>query len=180
VSGGIIQIVTGDRAIRLDSIQSIGPSHRKTEGHGERKWSFDARTAYLDGPLRDGERQTATLTEGEYERLLRRPVQLLPAEPGTSLIRGWAGGASVEMISTPVVAWALCVDGEMRPMTPNGVNDGYSDDGPDDTGLFVELPGGRIEGIGEHTDPPFYENVAEMRADLAKRQANSVKATAHD
>lgn len=57
---------------------------------------------------------------------------------------------------TRVIAWALCFDGEVRPVTPNGVNDGNGRD------VYVELADGSIEAVGEWVDPCGFADADEM------------------
>ena len=95
--------------------------------------------------MRDGTSFDTFATENRG--LLQRPVQLVPAQPGTSVVRAYVREEPPEILRTPVIAWALCLDGEVRAVTPNGVNDGLEQD------TYVELPTGQIEAVGEWCDP---------------------------
>lgn len=85
------------------------------------------------------------------DKLLKRPVQIMPAEPGISLLHASVSdSAGSLLIKTPVIAWALTVGGEVRPVSPAGVDDDGCE--PED-GLFIEMPDGRvfaIDGWAEH------------------------------
>ena len=165
---GLLQIVTGDRAISLDSIRSIGPRYKRRETWTGGTHAYDARVIYLRGP--EDDRSTAIVTQREFEALMRQPLQLMPAQPGTTLLRPYfPETGDLQIFATDVIAWALCVDGVVRPVTPGGVNDGGDDEGNLQTGVFVELPGGKLEGVGADTEPSGYANIAEMRADLTER-----------
>lgn len=69
--------------------------------------------------------------------LCERPIQIMPAPAGTSVCH--FGPDDWTVYRRPVIAWAICADGEVRPVTPAGVND--SDDSS--TQVVVEMPDGR-------------------------------------
>jgi len=142
---GVFRLGASDRFRRLDEIDRLGMSHSK---EGERARYF--------AKMRDGE--TVDLWEHDRDALLRRPLQLLPAEPGWFIIRMFRGDGDPETYREPVIGWAICLDGEIRPVAPNGI--------PNDSkqSIYVEMPGGRIEGVTEWADPPGFESVAEMTA----------------
>ncbi len=123
----------------------------------------------------------------EYADLMARPVQLLLAESGTRLIMVYSmpGDAAAIADSDPVVAWALCLDGQVRPVLPSGVRRIYrfSDQNvwhPD----YVQLPDGTICQYGLESEPGTYADIdaviAEETARLQKHQArrDAAEATA--
>jgi hypothetical protein len=142
---GVFRLGASDRLRRLDEIDRLGMSHSK-EGGRERYFA----------KMRDDE--TVYLWEHDRDALLRRPLQLLPAEPGWSVIRVSDQADEPWTWREPIVGWALCFDGEIRPVAPNGI--------PDDSKRFtyVEMPGGRIEGVGDNADPASFKDAAEMAA----------------
>jgi hypothetical protein len=130
---------------RPGDILSIEDAVTSTDGRA------DTHLVKLDGG------RSARLLTNEVFAIMRRPVQLLPAEPGTCHI--WAGvdrpedGGEYWVMTTPVIAWALCVDGEVRFVTARGVNDagsGHYDE------LYIETPGGSIQGAGRDYEHPFF------------------------
>lgn len=74
----------------------------------------------------------------DVERLTRTPVQLLPAEQGTFYL--YPGDTKdEEVFRTTIIAWALCIDGEVRPVTADGVDDNHTSNAE-----TVLLPDGRV------------------------------------
>lgn len=123
----------------------------------------------------------------EYTELMGRPIQLLPADIGTRLIMTFSspGDDHVYADSDPVIAWALCVDGQVRPVLPSGVRRVYrfSDQNvwhPD----YVQLPDGSIYQYGLESEPGTYADIdaviAEETARLQKHEAqrDAAEATA--
>ncbi|MFC0304421.1 hypothetical protein ACFSTI_29430 [Rhizorhabdus histidinilytica] len=76
--------------------------------------------------------------------LLERPIQLIPAPIGTSICH--FNDEDWNAHRAQVIAWALCADGEVRPVTPAGVNDSECL-GPHEN-LIVELPDGTCHETG--------------------------------
>lgn len=109
----------------------------------------------------DGEFERFSLFESEHEELMRRPIQLTPAEPGTRLCHVTASGTEPGIWKTPVTAWAICLDGQVRPVTPAGVNDGC---GEPAEGFYVEMPDGTIEATSEWADTTHYPNAEALFA----------------
>ncbi|MDP5279932.1 hypothetical protein Q9Q95_13435 [Sphingomonas sp. DG1-23] len=131
----------------------------------------------MDLRLHDGTRleEFGPAREG-FERL---PVQLVPAEPGWQLCRIWFGegdeGPGVGF--SPIIAWAQCVDGEMRPVTPCGVNDGGDDP---ERGIYVRTPDGRIEPASSWGDGRLFEHAGEfLEHYVAEREAQLREASAN-
>lgn len=83
-----------------------------------------------------------------WQDFMRSAVQIMPAEPGTNLIHQ-ADGGEADIFFTPVIAWALCVDGDMRPVTPAGVGDNC---GEPPNGWHVLMPDGRVVAASSWND----------------------------
>lgn len=112
----------------------------------------------------------------DYAALEARPVQLMPVEPGTRLITVFAGLADDEkpiIDKAPIIAWALCVDGQVRPVTPAGVSRGFNPASssnwyPD----YIELPSGAIHQFGYDAEPEDFVSVAVVIERETRRQRN--------
>lgn len=128
----------------LASIVGLGPE--KADAHGNA-----TRELFLC------EGKVTRLTARAIDQLLERPVQLLPAERGTELCHWDLDEQDPEIWYRAVIAWALCVDGEIRPVTPCGVNDGSSEP---TQGNFVKLPDGRITAVGAYGDVCGFDDAA--------------------
>jgi hypothetical protein len=113
-------------AIPLQEIQSIGGVLKRGE-----------HDTYHLMQLR-GDRQTVEMYENEVRSLMSRPAQLLPAQSGSMLLYVSADREGAFVTRTPLIAWALCLDGLIRPVTPSGVDDG---DMHPPYGWFVEIGG---------------------------------------
>lgn len=89
--------------------------------------------------MNDGE--IVRISEGEGRTLAGRPLQVLPALPGTYEI-GWELGAksAAEAYHWPVLGWAIFVDGSVSPVTAGGVGD--------DSSRLILHPCGRVENVG--------------------------------
>jgi len=133
-----------DEYVPLSTIARIG-----SEYHPEGKAIM--RRLYLRGDELPRE-----VLKHEADDLLKTPLQLIPAEPGTRIIR--VGPEVPHIWYTRLIGWALCLNGEVRPVTPNGVNDSVSID----TEMFVEMSDGSVEGVGEWTDPCRFESAQAM------------------
>ncbi|KKC27314.1 hypothetical protein [Sphingomonas sp. SRS2] len=104
----------------------------------------------------------------EVDRIRIRAVQMMPAAPGTAMIFPYRGDdGEMRGWNKPVIAWAICIDGEVRPVTPGGVNDGAP---AGDFQFGVLMPDGRVI-IG---DLETYDSVEAYLADRA--EATDVKA----
>jgi hypothetical protein len=118
--------------IPLGSIRRIGAPFEQTTGRGIK--IVVQRIHYADG-------ETFDAFESDVDKLAMRPDRLLPAEPGTKLIAVGVHESRAWIRRAPLIAWAFCLDGEMRPVTPDGVNDGTT---PPDLGWWVEMPDGKL------------------------------------
>lgn len=110
--------------------------------------------------LRDGTTSTGLTT---WERFGETPVHLIPAEPGTNFLHVFTGGDeasewSVEAVS--LIGWALCIDGDVRPVTASGVNDGVSE--PEDIGNFVEMPNGKVVSCSSWASHGWFDNTEKL------------------
>lgn len=150
---GFYETLSTPGIIRLDDIEHIADAQPNEHGVPVHKVT-----------LRTG--KTFTIFGSDRGGLLRRPVQLVAAEPGTRMI--WIHGS--DMITPQyarVVAWALCFDGEVRPVTPNGVCDGRGGN------AYVELADGTVEGVGEWTDPSSFTDATAFIDFFVKRAGSS-------
>lgn len=98
-----------------------------------------------------------------WEEFQRAAVQLIPVAAGMHLIRFGIDSSDPKewwLSREPIIAWALCVDGEMRPATPQGVWDGMGWE--HDPGPYVEMPDGRVINTWRHGDYASFASVDEM------------------
>ena len=93
------------------------------------------------------DKSTTDMDDVDLDLLFEQPVQLLPAQPGTSICYVNDEGELPQVSRRPLIAWALCVDGCTRPLTAAGVNDGDSE-GPFE-GYPIEMPTGQICFTGD-------------------------------
>lgn len=100
--------------------------------------------------------------EHVVEGLLKRPVQLIPAEPGSKLIWTDIETDGPVVSPSPLIARALCVDGEVRPVTPAGIDDGM---GNPRFGWFVQMPDGQFWHTG---DGGTYPNEEALKDEIVK------------
>lgn len=147
-------------AIRLDDIERVGES--SVNRHGAIVRMLHLREG---APIR---------LIGEVPDLFLRPVQIMPCESGLKTIVCYVEDHDGEPKAVPwrsiMTGWALCLDGQVRPLTAAGVNDGRAA-GND---IFVEFPCGRIAGVGE-TDPVEFDDaramIAHFQEDAVRRRA---------
>lgn len=140
--------------IRINDIVRIGPE--RDNGHGVK---------VRDCTLAD--ERSKVLFKFEADEILRRPVQLIPAQPGTQICRADPTSPSGPTVyRDQLIAWALCLDGEIRVVTPAGVNDGC---GEPQEGIHVEMPDGKIVGVGEYTDPCAFDDADAMLRHFVRR-----------
>lgn len=124
-------------------------------------------------PLSCGNGNSAQVGNHMVEQLLLRPVQLIPAVPGTNWCTAWTIGddpAEWGIMRSPVIAWALCADGVVRAVTPAGVNDGRTDRFIE---VYVEMPDGSIHGDRDQ-DAPYFRN-ADAMLDAALERENKAR-----
>ncbi len=121
-------------------------------------------------------REPLKLFAFDYAALEARPVQLMPVEPGTRLITVYGGLAENEkpfVDKAPIIAWALCIDGQIRPVTPAGVSRGFN---PASSGNwfpeYLEFPNGAIYQFGYDAEPEDFGNVAVVIERETRRQRN--------
>ncbi|WP_230771102.1 hypothetical protein [Sphingomonas sp. Leaf4] len=115
-----------------------------------------------------------------YRELASRPVQLLPANLPTEFVC-WNDDGELDVWFEPVIGWALCFDGQVRPVTAGGVCNGSYSDRDDD---YVRYPDGRIRAIGntaymvgfDDTDA-FRTHLLDVRAIAAEHRAAAATAT---
>jgi hypothetical protein len=123
------------RHFPLAEIESIGPCAPRNGVTGE-WWAVRRRS-----------KDTLYLSERMLHGLLRRPVQIMPVDPAFTLVRFGCDADGPYSFSDPILAWALCYDGEMRPVTRDGVDGGIAYDEP----VYVRMPDGTMEA-GPHCD----------------------------
>jgi hypothetical protein len=112
----------------------------------------------------------------DYAALEARPVQLMLAEPGTRFLTVFVGQTEDEVPFVDkllVIAWALCIDGQVRPETPAGVVRGFNPASsanwyPD----YLELPDGAIHQFDYDAEPENFESVAVFISRETRRQRN--------
>ncbi|WP_294390360.1 hypothetical protein [uncultured Sphingomonas sp.] len=142
-----------DGAWSIDNIKSISPPSDPGK-HGSR---------YRVARRRDD--TTFQIHSGVADAILRRPVQLMPCQPGTMLCHIEAQATEPhEVFFTPMVAWAICADGEIRPVTPAGVNDGL---GEPNEGWYVKMPDGKICSANAYADHCAFDSADELSAHFA-------------
>jgi hypothetical protein len=107
--------------------------------------------------------QRAELSDREADQLLMRPVQLLPALPGTSVLHA----TELPVLRAPVIAWALCLDGEVRAVTPAGINDRCIEDGE----VWIETADGKVYGVGV-SEPCSAADVDELHREMRNGQSS--------
>lgn len=159
---GLVDLIFPDGIVSLDSIVKVNAPF-KVERHG--MTMSDREIVMTDGTKH-------VMGAAFVDRLMRRPTHLVPVEAGTFALHAWASDEERGVIKSPVIAWALCLDGEVRPVTAQGVNDG---DMMHDGEGYVLMPGGSVQSVGEHVDPVWFDTLTEysehMWAALAARTA---------
>lgn len=108
----------------------------------------------------DGTTRTGLMT---WEGFGQTPVQLIPSEPGTSFLHVFtddSDAAEWSVEAVPLIGWALCVDGDVRPVTASGINDGVSE--PHDIGNFVAMPNGKIVSCSSWVSCAWHANTEEL------------------
>lgn len=129
----------------IDRITQIGREHK-----------YNGTGAYVRA-VRVGEGdESHEVVNVNVTRMLARASQLIPAEPGCRLVRVDEG----KVWGEPLIAWALCLDGEIRAVTANGVSAGCSPDAD----YFVQMPDGSVQAVGEWTEPCCFASVDEFVA----------------
>lgn len=123
------------RQFPLADIESVGPCAARTGVTGS--W-YSVRRRNNDAVY---------LSERMWEALMRRPVQIMPVDPAYILVRFGCDSSGPWHFRDPILAWALCYDGEIRPVTRDGVDGGIPFDEP----VYVQMPDGTMEG-GPHCD----------------------------
>lgn len=107
-----------------------------------------------------GETEPRVIYRHEAYAILKAPVQLIPAAAGTWLLWVWLDDGKPTVGRNPVVAWALCFDSRMRPVTAAGVDD---DDNDPDHSVYVEMPDGTVQSTNSHDDQCFYDDCEAYR-----------------
>ncbi|WP_404713167.1 hypothetical protein [Sphingomonas sp. MMS24-J13] len=133
-------------ALRVEDITEIGPLIELSTGD-----------RYHIVRLRAGQVEAYA---GEVSALFERPVQLLPADHATKLLYVSADIEGAWVTPAPLIGWALCLDGIIRPVTPAGVDDGHLHP---PYGWFVETDG-RIYACGDTGRENAFDSEDELKA----------------
>lgn len=141
---GLFDLVWPEVCVALADIQGIGPT-------------IAPRTDQAYRELRIRGAEARRVSPRDVDRLMQRPVQLLPVAGECAVLRTWTHDGVCEVGRTPVIGWALCMDGEVRVVTPQGVNDGRSDD----VDIYVAMPDGSVQSVGRYCDRIFFDGVDE-------------------
>lgn len=157
---GVFDMLTG--YYPLAHIRRISPVQTDSKG-----WSFHhVKIDGVDGSVQIGESQVD-------EEILHRPIQLMPAESGTSLLRVWVENGVGKLGRTPIVAWALCFDGQIRVVTPQGVDDGSTTEA-----AYVGMPDGSVQSVGMYAEPVFFASAEEYLAHETDRIGEDIQRNA--
>jgi hypothetical protein len=114
----------------------------------------------------DGDDRSASLPITSWDYELGRAVHsLTPAAPGTFALWGHLAQGEHKVSQSTVIAWAICADGELRPVTTEGVNDGSGDSLP------ILHPNGCVDVVGVGTFPTLEEWAAWDEARLRDGEA---------
>lgn len=108
--------------------------------------------------------QTVQVSWSQRSSLLRRPVQLIPAQAGLSILHFGVEGDEAWMQKEPVIGWAICLDGEVRAVGPNGIRD------DDERATYVEFPDGAVHAVGDFADPVRFDNAEATRDHFAAEE----------
>lgn len=150
------------RHFPLADIESVAPCPPRNGEKGE--WWYVRRRGDLD---------SVYLTETMWHGLLRRPVQIMPVDPAHTLVRFGCDAEGPWSFSDPILAWALCWDGEMRPVTRDGVDGGLPFWDP----VYIRMPDGTLQA-GPHCDriDTLEEGLREAQRDWEARNARGATA----
>ena len=140
-------VAVGEMLVPMDQVERATPMWESFGKHADPK-------VRLQG-------KSVSLSPSELDMFLMRPTQLIPALAGTYVLNIWIeeGSTAGEVYKSAVVAWALCFDGEVRPVTPYGVNGGHSVIST----VHVELPDGSVRSTSVHDENPTFDNVEAYR-----------------
>ncbi len=120
-----------------------------------------------------GEQSSMTIGEHARDRIVSHPLQLMPAQPGTYALHPYDDEGSVKIGKTPLIAWALCFDGSIRIVTPQGVDDGHL--WREGQG-YVLMPDGTVQAVGEYLDYCEFDTIdAYLAHEVGERAAKTVQ-----
>tara|TARA_B100000678_G_scaffold127078_1_gene106408 strand:+ start:323 stop:754 length:432 start_codon:yes stop_codon:yes gene_type:complete len=117
---------TGLEYWNTDDVVRVSPARKG-------QWSGKERTVY-DIDFRDG--RSITVLDNTARQLFNAPIQSIPAQPGWKVITGYDEN---EAFIESVIAWAITFNGEIAPITIDGVNGGL------DGALPVIRPDGCVQ-----------------------------------
>ncbi|WP_157218701.1 hypothetical protein [Flavisphingomonas formosensis] len=135
---------------------------------------LDARAKEADRyPVKLRGNRAVELFEFEYNELMHRPIQIMPAETGTNLVSFDASDPPM-IFRSPIIGWALCLDGRIRPVIPIGVvNPGVDS--------FVEMRGGGIAALSDAAEIDEFASADEMLQHFVGRyKARKAETAAQD
>jgi hypothetical protein len=121
-----------------------------------------------------GEQSSVTIGEHARDRIVSHPLQLMPAQPGTYALHPYDDEGTLKIGKTPLIAWALCFDGSIRIVTPQGVDDGHA--WKEGQG-YVLMPDGTVQAVTEYLDYISFDTLDEYLAhEVAERAARETQA----
>jgi hypothetical protein len=146
----------------LADIEAIRPCAQRKGVTGE--WWTVRRRGNLD---------CVYLSETMWQALMRRPVQLMPVDPAYSIVRFGCDSDGAWSMDERILAWALCWDGEMRPVARDGVDAGLPFWDP----VYIRMPDGTLDA-GPHCDriDSVEEGIALARREWEAKNSREVKA----
>jgi hypothetical protein len=118
--------------------------------------------------------ESVCLFTHEYDDLMTRPVQLLPVESGTRLIVPYVEDEEPFADSWPILAWALCMDGQVRPILPTGIRRGYTQHSTPAwwASDYIQLPDGSLYEFGIEAEPDRLDSIeAVLAAEIARKRS---------
>jgi len=148
--------------VRIADIVDILPPRHDAEGNPT--WA-----------VRLKDRDSVRLHEYSINQLLKRPVTMVAADRGTSVCRVDTSGDDPQnwgVYRTPVIAWATCLDGRVRPVCPEGVHD------PDADGFlttgYVEMHDGSIRSMSDGCEYGSFPGAGAMLIQLLKDHGRTI------
>lgn len=143
----------------LSDILRIAPPRKGAADH------YETCTVYLASG------KEIQIARSEADDIMARAIHVIPAEPHTNALHFDLEGGGI--FRTPIIAWALCADGELRLITPTGMNDGMDDESVE-RGPYAELPDGRVCGVGQFVEPSSADSAGEMLSKLQQIRENEL------
>ncbi len=161
---GMFDTMNDKRTFALADIKTIGPRQPGA-----------AQLHFCELTFRNGD--DVRLLDVEAQELLERPIQIMPAEAGTQIVCLLDDD---EVYYKPVIGWALCFDGQVRPMTPAGVDKSYMGGSDTHGASYIRMPSGVVmcdvpgDGIFDTVEDLLSERRAARRHRAAIRERDNV------